>query len=241
VGGGLEEQPDLDPVTGLLIGRLVEPPLTAEWPVARTMPGHAVRLEPLDPDVHGDALWKAAGGIQNAALWQYMPGGPFLERQDFDKAIGDSAKNAEMVFFAIIDQVTGQAAGECAFLNIKPNHRSVEVGHLMFSPQLQRTRGATEALYLMARYAFDQLHYRRYEWKCNALNAKSRQAAERFGFRFEGVFRQHMIVKGRSRDSAWFSIVAEEWPAVRRALEAWLAPENFDEHGKQRRRLQEFA
>jgi RimJ/RimL family protein N-acetyltransferase len=169
-----------------------------------------------------------------------MSEGPFNERHEFDTAMHDAARHEDPVFFAIIDQATGRAIGRCALLNIRPKHRCVEVGHLLFSPQLQRTRGATEALYLMARYAFDELGYRRYEWKCNALNAKSRAAAERFGFIFEGVFRQHMIIKGRSRDSAWFSMLAEEWPKVRKALETWLSPTNFDDAGNQRKRLSEL-
>jgi RimJ/RimL family protein N-acetyltransferase len=122
-------------------------------------------------------------------------------------------------------------------LNIKPNHRTIEVGHLIYAPQLQRTRGATETFYLLAKYAFDKLHYRRLEWKCNALNTRSRSAAMRLGFRFEGIFRQHMIIKGRNRDSAWFSIIDQEWPAVKAASENWLAEENFDECGIQRKRL----
>jgi RimJ/RimL family protein N-acetyltransferase len=218
---------------------LVEP-LTAEWPVAKELAGSWVRLEGLNPQLHGEALWESTGGLKNAALWQYMSEGPFTERSEFDLAMHDAAGKQDPVFYAIVEQAGSRAVGRAAFLNIKPTNRCVEVGHLLFAQELQRTRGATEALYLMARYAFDELRYRRYEWKCNALNAKSRQAAERFGFVFEGVFRQHMIVKGRSRDSAWYSMLADEWPDVKLALENWLAPENFDAQGRQRRRLSDF-
>jgi RimJ/RimL family protein N-acetyltransferase len=228
-----------DPLTGLPIGELVEP-LTAEWPVAKQLAGSSVRLEGLDPAAHGQALWETTGGLQNAVLWQYMSEGPFTARSEFDTAMHDAAGKRDPVFYAIVDKGSSRALGRAAFLNIKPANRCVEVGHLLFAKELQRTRGTTEALYLMARYAFDELRYRRYEWKCNALNAKSRRAAERFGFVFEGVFRQHMIVKGRNRDSAWYSILANEWPGVKRALESWLAPENFDGQGRQRRRLSEF-
>ncbi len=141
------------------------------------------------------------------------------------------------MFLAIVDNASGNAVGRAAYMNIVPNHRTIEVGHLMFSPQLQRTRLATEAMYLMMRHVFDDLRYRRYEWKCNAQNLGSRRAALRLGFSFEGIFRQHMIVKGRNRDTAWFSIVDGEWPAIKSALEQWLEPQNFDEHGTQRMRL----
>jgi RimJ/RimL family protein N-acetyltransferase len=169
-----------------------------------------------------------------------MGDGPFAARGEMDAVLKLASEKRDPAYFAIVDQKTGQAVGRCSYLNIRPEHGVIEVGNLVFSAALQRTRGATEALYLMARNAFDHLGYRRYEWKCNALNAKSRQAALRTGFVFEGIFRQHMIVKGRNRDTAWFSILDKEWPAVRAAFENWLAAENFDENGRQRRRLTEF-
>jgi RimJ/RimL family protein N-acetyltransferase len=237
--GFVSSKAELDPQTGLPIGSPVAT-FEAGWPDGKPLNGEAVRLEAFQPHIHGDALWDAVGGSHHAALWQYMSEGPFLTRDDFDTALFDASQRHDPVFFAIVEQATGLAVGRCSLLNIRPKHRVLEVGHLLFSPRLQRTRAATETLYLLASYSFDQLAYRRYEWKCNALNAKSRQAAERSGFIFEGIFRQHMIVKGRSRDSAWFSIVAEEWPGVKLGFEKWLAPENFDAAGNQRHKLLEL-
>jgi RimJ/RimL family protein N-acetyltransferase len=230
---------ELDPITALPIGKIVTPGTPAQRPVARTFSGASVRLEALDSARHGDALWQLVGGLEKGVLWQYMSEGPFAERVGFDAALRSHAASEDPVFFAIVDQQMDMALGWCSLLNIHPKNRSVEVGHILFSTALQRTRGATEAMYLIARYVFEDLAYRRYEWKCNALNVKSRQAAERFGFVFEGLFRQHMIVKGRSRDTAWYSMLAEEWPKVRAKMERWLAPDNFDEHGRQKRRLSE--
>jgi RimJ/RimL family protein N-acetyltransferase len=212
----------------------------ALWPGTKILAGETVRIERLDPAIHGEALWETTGGLRNAALWDYMGDGPFLTQSEMDAALKLASENRDPAYFAIVDQKAGKAVGRCSYLNIRTEHGVIEVGNLVFSAALQRTRGATEALYLMARNAFDHLGYRRYEWKCNALNAKSRQAALRTGFVFEGIFRQHMIVKGRNRDTAWFSILDKEWPAVRSALESWLAADNFDESGQQRRRLAEL-
>jgi len=212
----------------------------APWPETQALTGHCVRIERLQPDIHGDALWETTGGLHNAALWDYMGEGPFAERGEMDAVLNMASEKRDPFYFVIVDQKTGKAVGRCSYLNIRPEHGVIEVGNLVFSGALQRTRGATEALYLMARNAFDNLGYRRYEWKCNALNVKSRQAALRTGFVFEGIFRQHMIVKGRNRDTAWFAILDKEWPRVRAALENWLAVENFDEDGRQRRRLSSF-
>jgi RimJ/RimL family protein N-acetyltransferase len=140
-------------------------------------------------------------------------------------------------YFAIIDNATGKAVGRASYLRIEPKHRVIEVGAILYSPLLQRTRGATEAMYLMMRYAFENLGNRRYEWKCNALNDPSRRAALRFGFTFEGIFRQHMIMKGENRDTAWFSILDKEWPTAKEAFEKWLAPENFNPDGTQKTQL----
>ena len=230
---------EIDGLTGLPIGQVVDP-TSAAWPNAKILTGRTVQLEALNPAAHSDDLWNAVGGEHNAALWLYMSEGPFSARLDFDAAVQNAVQHDDPVFFAIIDRQTGKSTGWCSLLNIRPRHRSVEVGYLLFSSHLQRTIGATETLYLLTKYAFDELGYLRYEWKCNALNAKSRAAAGRFGFVFEGVFRRHMIIKGRNRDSAWFSITAEEWPAIRRGLESWLDPANFDEDGKQRRKLSDL-
>jgi RimJ/RimL family protein N-acetyltransferase len=145
------------------------------------------------------------------------------------------------VLLAILPTETARAAGWASYMRITPAHGVIEVGNILFSPALQRTRAATEAMYLMARHVFEDLGYRRYEWKCNAENAPSRRAALRFGFTFEGIFRQHMVVKGHNRDTAWFAMLDHEWPVRKRAFEAWLQPENFDDDGHQRRTLAEIA
>ncbi len=166
-----------------------------------------------------------------------MSDGPFAGRAAFDRYLAQRAASVDPLFFAVVPRASGRAAGHAAYLRINPPDRSIEVGALVFGPALQRTAAATEAMYLMARHAVDALRFRRYEWKCDALNEASRRAALRLGFTFEGVFRNHMIRKGRSRDTAWFSIVDAEWPSRREAFERWLDPANFDGAGVQRRSL----
>ena len=202
-----------------------------------TIRGRYVTIAPLDPELHGESLWAGTGGLQNAALWDYMPDGPFPERAAFDAHLRAKAASPDPKFFAIIDTASGGAIGHASLMRIDTKNRVIEVGGIMYSPRLKRTPGGTEAMYLLARYVFDDLGYRRYEWKCNALNAASRAAALRYGFSFEGIFRQHMIVKGRNRDTAWFSMLDSEWPARKRAFEQWLRPENFDENRSQRQPL----
>lgn len=202
--------------------------------------GRFVTVEPLEPAKHGDALWEGTGGPQNEGLWLYMPDGPFVERADFYRDLEMKAASRDPVFHAIVDRVSGRAMGRASFMRIEPKHRCLEVGGILYSPGLQRTRGSTEAMYLMARHVFEILSYRRYEWKCNALNEPSRRAALRLGFTFEGIFRQHMIIKGQNRDTAWFSMLDHEWPRRKQALEAWLDPANFDADGTQLRPLTEF-
>jgi RimJ/RimL family protein N-acetyltransferase len=170
-----------------------------------------------------------------------MADGPFREPIAFRSALAGKAASEDPLFFAIVERYTGSAAGYAAFLRIEPAHRVVEVGGILFTPSLQRTAGATEAMYLMAAHAFDDLGYRRYEWKCNALNEPSRRAALRLGFTFEGIFRQHMIIKGRNRDTAWYSMLDSEWPARKSAFERWLDPSNFDSNGRQRTPLERSA
>jgi len=202
-----------------------------------TLEGRFVTVEPLSSEKHGDALWDAVGGTQKADLWEYMPDGPFPDRASMDVVLQAKSISEDPLFFAIVDKRTGLAAGHASLMRIDPKNRVVEVGGIMYSPALRRTRGATEAMYLMAGYVFEKLGYRRYEWKCNSLNEPSRRAALRLGFQFEGVFRQHMIIKDRNRDTAWFSMLDSEWPARKQALESWLDPANFDDHGNQRTRL----
>jgi len=214
----------------------------AKSPERAPLAGTSVRLEPLDPARHGRPLFKASHEEEGAAdlLFRHLPYGPFVGFDDFAAWLDQHAASTDPLFFAIVDMETLTPQGMASYLRMAPEHGVIEIGHIWFSPGLQRTRKATEAIYLMSKHAFDDLGYRRLEWKCDALNEPSRRAAERFGFTFEGVFRQHMVVKGRNRDSAWFSILDGEWPLVRAAFEAWLAPENFDKHGAQRRSLGEI-
>ena len=196
--------------------------------------GSVVRLNAVQ---HGAALWALVQGHDR--LWDYMSNGPFADAPSFAVWLAEREKLADPYYYAILEP-SGRAVGLTTLVNIQPAMRCVEVGHIVYSPALQRTPLASEAQYLLARYAFETLRYRRYEWKCNALNKPSYRAALRFGFTFEGVFRQHQIVKGRSRDTAWFSILDSEWPARKAAFERWLAPGNFDANGKQRVSLAEL-
>ena len=210
----------------------------ARRPERAPLEGDTVRLEPVDPDRHAGDLFATSKGAP--ALWDYLAYGPFESEPVFTEWLKDRAASDDPLFYAVVDRDSGTARGMASLMRIKPEHGVIEVGHIWFAPVLQRTRQATEAIYLLARHSFDDLGYRRFEWKCDALNEPSRRAAERFGFVFEGVFRQHMVIKDRNRDTAWFSIVDGEWPAVRAAFEAWLAPENFDPQGRQRRSLAEL-
>jgi len=204
-------------------------------PAPVTLQGHYVTLEPLDAAKHTAAIWQAIEGHDE--LWTWLPEGPFATEPEL-KAMVEKKQNAPgFVFLAIVPHATGQATGWASLMRPDPANGVIEVGFILYSPALKRTREATEAMYLMARHAFDDLGYRRYEWKCNALNEPSRKAAARLGFTFEGIFRQHMVVKGQNRDSAWFSMLDSEWPSRKQAFEAWLAPGNFDEAGRQKRSL----
>jgi RimJ/RimL family protein N-acetyltransferase len=172
--------------------------------------------------------------------WTYLPYGPFASADDWAAAIQGVQRLSDAMFFAIVLAGSERPVGVASYLRIEPRMGAIEVGHLAYAPALQRSPAATEAMYLMMRRVFDELGYRRYEWKCDSLNAPSRRAALRLGFRFEGIFRQMMIIKGRSRDTAWFSILDAEWPALRAAFERWLDPSNFDAQGRQRARLEEL-
>jgi RimJ/RimL family protein N-acetyltransferase len=205
-------------------------------PVERTtLEGVTVRLEPVEPVRHGEALFEAShGAAGDPRIWDYLPYGPFASRDAFRAWLDERAASDDPLFFTVVDRETGLPRGMASLMRIVPEHGVIEIGHIWFAPALQRTRQATEAIYLLSRHAFDDLGYRRYEWKCDSLNEPSRRAAARFGFVFEGVFRQHMVIKGRNRDSAWFSVLDTEWPVVRAAFEAWLTPTNFDAQGRQR-------
>jgi RimJ/RimL family protein N-acetyltransferase len=215
------------------LGAAVDP-TPAKRPQRAILSGRVVDLVPLNADAHADALFEGANGGDNDRVWTYLFDGPFADRAAFRANIEAKAKSEDPLFFAIVDKASNRAVGYQTFLRIEPQHRVIEVGAIMYTPAMQRSIGATEAQYLFARTVFDELGYRRYEWKCNDLNAPSKRAALRFGFTFEGVFRQHMIVKGRNRDTAWFSMLDSEWPKRRAAFEQWLAPSNFDAAGRQR-------
>src|SRR5580704_13873833 len=206
----------------------------ARRPARTTLPGRVVTLTPLDPQAHGAALYEGTCAEAGDRLWQYLFEGPFTNWAAFDVHLQRIATSEDPLFLAILDNASGRAMGYASYMRIEPVHRVIEVGSILYTPGLQQTTLATEAMYLMARHVFEDLGYRRYEWKCNALNAPSRRAALRFGLRFEGIFRQHMIVKGRNRDTAWFSLLDSEWPVRKANFERWLDPSNFDEHGRQK-------
>src|SRR5262249_32373814 len=166
-------------------------------------------------------------------LWFYLFDGPFSDRTSFDRHLQEKAASTDPLFFAIVERASGEAIGYASYMRMHPRDRVIEVGSIVYTDRLHRSAGGTEAMYRMARHAFEDLGYRRYEWKCNALNEPSRRAAERLGFTYEGTFRQHMIVKGRGRDTAWYSMLDSEWPARKEAFERWLDPGNFDDRGRQ--------
>jgi RimJ/RimL family protein N-acetyltransferase len=201
------------------------------------MVGRCCRLEPLDPARHAASLFASYGLDPEGRGWTYFPYGPFPDEGGFRAWLDEVAVKDDPLFHAILDE-RGDAVGVASFMRISPETGSIEVGHIHYSPRLKRTRAATEAMYLMMRRAFDELRYRRYEWKCDTLNAPSRSAAQRLGFTYEGTFRQHVVSKGRNRDTAWYSIIDTEWPSIKDALEAWLEPGNFDERREQRKRLE---
>ena len=218
------------PKTGQPIGLPVDP-APAPRPGPTTLQGRYGRLEKLRPD-HWSDLWKAFAGHDH--VWTYIStDGPFAQPSDFSDFIVKRAAAEDPYAYAILD-TRDRAIGYVTLLRINPPMRVIEVGHVLYSPRLQRTPLGTETQYLLARYVFEALGYRRYEWKCNALNAMSRRAALRYGFVYEGTFRQHMIAKGRNRDDAWYSMLDHEWPARKRNFERWLDPENFDERGAQK-------
>lgn len=209
-------------------------------PTPRRFQGRFVALEPLARERHGAALFASLCGPANADLWAYMADGPYVDRDSFLDALDRKASSPDPLLYALVDQASEKAAGQAALMRIDAANGAIEIGSIMFGAPIARTAAATEAIYLLAKHVFDELGYRRLEWKCNERNAASKRAAERFGFTFEGVFRQHMIVKGRNRDTAWFSMLDGEWPQRRAAFEAWLAPENFDAEGRQKAPLGRF-
>ncbi len=210
-----------------------------ESPPRRTMQGQYCRLEPFDLETHGDELFHAFLLDTDARNWTYLPYGPFERKQDFLDWSRATCVGEDPLFHTVVDQSNESLTGLASFLRISPEVGTIEVGHIHFSPIIQGTRQATEAMFLMMRRVFDELGYRRYEWKCDALNAPSCRAAQRFGFQFEGIFRQATIYKQRNRDTAWFAIIDSDWPMLRAGYEAWLTSENFDSNDQQIRSLKE--
>ncbi|MBA2596597.1 MAG: GNAT family N-acetyltransferase [Chloroflexota bacterium] len=226
----------MPPSTGL-----VADPSPAPRPERRVHEGRYVRLEPLDPEIHTSELFAAGSGDDaRNRIWDYLPYGPFGAEAELRTHLTAQAAGDDPLFFTIRPHGAGRAAGVASLMRIEPAHRSIEIGHIWLGPDLQRTAAATEALFLLIAHAIDDLGNRRMEWKCNAANAASRAAACRLGFRHEGVFYQHNIVKGHNRDTAWFSILDHEWPAIRANFETWLDPANFDGDGRQRQSLGEL-
>lgn len=206
----------------------------AREPQAEPLTGRFIRLEKLDPRRHGDDLWEVLHGPEaDGALWDYLPYGPFTERAAFDQWLEGNAGSRDPLFYSVIDLASGQVQGILSLMSIVPAQGRIEVGHIAFGAAMQRTPKGTEAVYLLGKVAFE-LGNRRFEWKCNNANARSRRAAERFGFSFEGVFRKHMVVKDQNRDTAWYSITDDEWSAIAAGFERWLSADNQRPEGQLR-------
>lgn len=220
------------------VGEIVDPLPPGLSPDLRPLYGRWMRLEALSAARHGADLFNSFfASDPEGRIWTYLGYGPFPGLPAFQAWLAEREASRDPWFYAYIRKDTAKAAGMGAFMRLDANNGVIEIGHIWMSPALQKTREATDAIYLMMRHAFDELGVRRLEWKCDALNAPSRRAAERFGFIFEGVFRQHMIVKDRNRDTAWYSIIHKEWPPIRKAFQDWLKDANFDAEGKQKKAL----
>lgn len=209
----------------------------AKFPQREPIQGDFAIVEPLDPVRHADDLHAAFAADNDGALWTYMFDGPFQSKPDFLSWLSRVEATSDPLFYVVVDRSTGKAAGLAAYMRIKPVVGVIEIGNIALSPSLQRTSAATEAMYLFMRHAFEELGYRRYEWKCDSLNAASQRAAIRFGFRYEGTFEQAIVYKGRNRDTAWYSILDRDWPSIKQAYEQWLDPKNFDNNGQQKQQL----
>lgn len=232
-------QPNKNPL-GQVIGFPVPDWKPVARPTHKVMTGRFCRLEPLDAARHAADLYAANTLDAGGRNWTYLPYGPFDTLASYRSWVDQFSATADPLFFAIVSNATGKAVGVASFMRIDPASGSIEVGHLNFSPLMQRTPIATESMYLMMKEAF-ALGYRRYEWKCNALNMPSRAAAQRLGLSFEGVFRQATVIKGHNRDTAWYAAIDKEWPALNKAFQAWLSPDNFDDEGRQRVALSELT
>lgn len=224
---------------GQPIGHPVENWRPCDWPPHTFLSGNYCRLAPTVAD-HATQLYEAFVDNGEDHYWTYLPYGPFTNFEAFKMWLDETTQDKDPQFYTIFDPSNSKAVGVASYLRIQPAIGSIEVGHIHFSTLLQKKPAATEAMFLLMKHAFDDLGYRRYEWKCDALNEPSRRAAERLGFQFEGVFRQHTMYKGRNRDTAWFSILDGEWPTCKRAFEEWLSPSNFDAGGRQVKWLADF-
>ncbi len=209
-------------------------------PSTKALEGHFVRLEKLDPARHADGLFDASAQPDGEERFRWLPDVPPTDRDVFRSWVEQSSKSEDPIFFAVIDKATGKIAGRQTFMRMDTANGVAEIGHIYWGPLVSRKPAATEALFLFARHIFDDLGYRRFEWKCNNENLPSKRAALRFGFRPEGVFHQHLIIKGRNRDTAWFAMLDRDWAKLRPAYEAWLDPDNFDAAGAQKRNLEAF-
>ncbi len=207
-------------------------------PTGEVLEGQYVRLERMEADCHAADLHRAYSGHDR--LWDYMPYGPFSSAAAYHRWVKEAASGADPLFYVLRDKATGHCGGVASYLRITPAAGSIEVGHICLSPEIAKGRAWTEAMFLMMDWAFRN-GYRRYEWKCNALNMASRRAAQRLGFSYEGIFRQAAVIKGRNRDTAWFAVIDAEWLALREAYEAWLSPRNFDAAGQQKERLSDLT
>lgn len=225
------------PISRAISGRPVVSPLGLV-PARTKLAGRHITLEPLDPALHAAELFRAGHASDEALrIWDYMPTGPWPAEAAFAAWLRTQAAAFDPVWFTLRPVATGTAAGMASYFDIRPLDRVIEIGGIWFAPELQRTRAATEALFLLLAYAMDDLKYRRMQWRCDARNAKSRKAAQRLGFRFEGVFYNHQIIKGSNRDTAWYSILQDEWPEVRTTILAWLDDSTFDVSGNAHRSL----
>ncbi len=225
----------------VLSGEPVDPLPPALYPSRSPRAGYYARLEPVDSEIHGSELYRAGHSDERALrIWDYMAYGPFDTESSFHAWLRQCSASADTVFYAVIDDSRSSAQGMASLMDIQPIAGSIEIGHIWFAPALQRSREATEALFLLMEYALGELRYRRLQWKCNALNQASRDAALRLGFAFEGVLYQHQIPKGRNRDTAYYSILDYEWPLIREQYVRWLDASNFDEAGRQRCSLSEL-
>ena len=226
---------------GQPIGFAVPDWVPARLPPRTPMDGRWCRVEPLDPARHGAELFAAYAEDREGRNWTYMGYGPFASLAEFEEWMTASCLGDDPLFHAVVEGASGRALGLASYLRAQPETGTIEVGHINYAPPLQRTAAATEAMFLMMARVFEELGYRRYEWKCDALNEASRRAAKRLGFVFEGVFRQATLVKGRNRDTAWYAILDRDWPALKAAYQTWLDPANFDAAGRQKTRLSELV